>query len=200
MTEQNLAFVFPGQGSQATGMLSELMGEYSIIRNTFDEASASLGFDLWQLVAENPEDRLNQTVNTQPALLTSSVAIWRLWQEQGGTAPAFMAGHSLGEYSALVCADAISLADAVSLVADRGKYMQEAVGEGSGAMAAILGLEDDKVIEICTQAAQSDIVSAANFNSPGQVVIAGNKAAVDRAIALAKEAGAKRAGRNRRAT
>ncbi|NKB37019.1 MAG: ACP S-malonyltransferase [Gammaproteobacteria bacterium] len=193
MNNSQLSFVFPGQGSQSKGMLSELVDEYEIVRLTYDEASVALGFDLWQLILENPQDKLNLTSHTQPALLASSVAIWRLWIQQGGDKPAFLAGHSLGEYSALVCAGVISLKDAVSLVADRGKFMQEAVPEGSGAMAAILGLPDEQVIEICAHAAQSEVVSAANFNSNGQVVIAGDKNAIERAIELAKEQGAKRA-------
>ncbi len=193
MNNSQLSFVFPGQGSQSTGMLAELVNEYELVRQTFDEASAALDFDLWQLIANNPQDQLNLTCHTQPALLASSVAIWRLWHEQGGDKPAFLAGHSLGEYSALVCADVISLQDAVTLVADRGKFMQEAVPEGSGAMAAILGLPDEEVVDLCAQAAQSEVVSAANFNSPGQVVIAGDKNAVERATELAKEKGAKRA-------
>ena len=193
MTNSQLSFVFPGQGSQSTGMLSELVSEFEIVRHTYKEASAVLGFDLWQLIQDNPHDKLNLTSHTQPALLASSVAIWRLWHEQGGDTPAFLAGHSLGEYSALVCADVISFSDALTLVADRGKFMQEAVPEGSGAMAAILGLSDEEVIDLCRQAAQSGVVSAANFNSTGQVVIAGDKDAVQRAAELAKEQGAKRA-------
>jgi [acyl-carrier-protein] S-malonyltransferase len=193
MSDKQLGFVFPGQGSQATGMLAELAEAHPLVGETFAEASTSLGFDLWELVQNNPNDALNKTANTQPALLAASVAVWRLWQELGGAQPTLMAGHSLGEYSALVCANVLSFADAVALVADRGKYMQEAVPEGVGAMAAILGLEDELVLEVCKEAAGSQVVSAANYNSSGQVVIAGNKEAVERATALAKEAGARRA-------
>ncbi len=192
MSDKQLAFVFPGQGSQAPGMLADLAGAHGSVSTTFREASDSLGFDLWALIQENPDDALNRTTNTQPALLTASVAVWRLWLEQGGQLPALVAGHSLGEYSALVCAGVLTLADAVTLVADRGRYMQEAVPEGVGAMAAILGLSDEQVVQVCKEAAESQTVSAANFNSAAQVVIAGHKEAVDRAMLLAKEAGAKR--------
>jgi [acyl-carrier-protein] S-malonyltransferase len=163
------------------------------VQQTFDEASTVLGFDLWKLVQEGPEDQLNQTHNTQPAMLTAGVAVWRVWLAQGGVKPAVMAGHSLGEYSALVCAGALEFADAVGLVAERGRLMQQAVPQGAGGMAAILGLDDDQVRDVCAQAAGSEVVEAVNFNSPGQVVIAGDKAAVDRACELAKSAGAKRA-------
>lgn len=189
----SLAFVFPGQGSQSLGMLAELGAEKPVIIETFKEASEALGYDLWKLVQEGPEEQLNQTDKTQPAILTASIALWRLWLEEGGAQPAFVAGHSLGEYSALVAAGSLSLKDAVRLVERRGQLMQEAVPSGHGAMAAILGLDDAVVVEICAKAAEDEVVSAVNFNSPGQVVIAGNKAAVDRAMELCKEAGAKRA-------
>ena len=188
-----LAFVFPGQGSQQVGMLRELADRYSVVRTTFDEASDALDFDLWKLTQEGSAEALNATATTQPALLTASVAIWRVWQELEGPRPAVMAGHSLGEYSAMVCAGALGFADGVRLVRLRGDYMQAAVAEGDGAMAAILGLEDAKVEAICAEAAQGDVVAAANYNSSGQVVIAGSKAAVERAIALCSDAGAKRA-------
>jgi len=187
------AMVFPGQGSQSVGMLSALAGAFPVVRETFDEASAVLGYDLWQVVSEGPAERLNQTACTQPALLTAGVATWRCWLQRTDRHPAMMAGHSLGEYTALVCAGALDFTDAVSLVEKRGLHMQNAVPEGSGAMAAILGLEDEQVVDVCAQAAQGETVSAVNFNSPGQVVIAGSKAAVERAMALAKQAGAKRA-------
>jgi len=186
------AFVFPGQGSQSVGMLSELCEEFPIVFDTFSEASDALGYDLWSLVQYGPEDMLNSTDKTQPAMLAAGVAVWRVWNEKGGEKPSIMAGHSLGEYTALVCANALSFAEGVKLVADRGHFMQEAVVGEQGAMAAILGLEDDKVIEICESATQAQIVEAVNFNSPGQVVIAGDKAAVDRAIHAANEAGAKK--------
>jgi [acyl-carrier-protein] S-malonyltransferase len=189
----SLAFVFPGQGSQSMGMLADLAAAYPVVEQTFAEASEALGYDLWKLVQEGPEEELNKTHITQPALLAAGIAVWRVWQEKGGAAPLVMAGHSLGEYTALVAAGAMQFADAVALVADRGKFMQEAVPAGEGAMAAILGLDDAKVIEICEQAAEGEVVSAVNFNSPGQVVIAGAAGAVDRACELAKEAGAKRA-------
>ena len=188
-----LAFVFPGQGSQQVGMLRELADRYSVVRTTFDEASDALGFDLWKLTQEGSAEALNATATTQPALLTASVAIWRVWQELEGPRPAVMAGHSLGEYSAMVCAGVLGFADGVRLVRLRGEYMQAAVAEGEGAMAAILGLEDAKVEAICAEAAQGDVVAAVNYNSPGQVVIAGSKASVERAIALCSDAGAKRA-------
>ncbi len=189
----SLAFVFPGQGSQAVGMLGELAVNHPQVSETFASASQVLGYDLWQIVTEGPSDRLNQTHITQPAMLAAGVATWRVWKAEGGTDPAMMAGHSLGEYSALVCAGSLDYEEAVSLVADRGRFMQEAVPAGTGAMAAILGLDDDKVIEVCQQAAQGKVVSAVNFNSPGQVVVAGHSDAVERAVELAKDAGAKRA-------
>ncbi|GAA0219668.1 ACP S-malonyltransferase [Marinomonas primoryensis] len=185
-----LAFVFPGQGSQQLGMLADLAEKHDIIERTFAEASTILGYDLWNLV-QNDAEQLSQTDKTQPALLTASVALWRLWEQEGGLKPTYVAGHSLGEYSALVCAGVVAFTDAVALVKLRGEYMLQAVPAGEGAMAAIIGLDDDKVIAACDSA--SGIVSAVNFNSPGQVVIAGHVAAVEEAMVNAKEAGAKRA-------
>ncbi|RTE64311.1 [acyl-carrier-protein] S-malonyltransferase [Amphritea opalescens] len=190
---QPLAFVFPGQGSQHLAMLAELAAEHAIIQDTFAEASQVLGYDLWALTQDGPEADLNQTDRTQPALLTAGVALWRLWQQQGGAMPAVMAGHSLGEYTALVCAGAIDFKDAVNLVKLRGEFMQQAVPAGTGAMAAILGLADDAIAAACEAAAGDEVVSPVNFNCPGQVVIAGNKAAVERAMEGCKAAGAKRA-------
>ena len=187
-----VAFVFPGQGSQSIGMLAELADAHRTVQSTFAEASDTLGYDLWQLVQDGPETELNKTTRTQPALLASSVATWRVWNEMRQARPIVMAGHSLGEYSALVCSAAITFTDAIRLVADRGAYMQDAVAEGTGSMAAVLGLDENQVEEVCQQAAQGQTVSAANFNSPGQIVIAGHREAVERAIELAKEAGAKR--------
>lgn len=186
------AFVFPGQGSQSVGMMAGY-GDAAPVRETFAEASDALGQDLWAMVSDGPADLLNQTVNTQPVMLAAGVAAYRVWQGRGGPAPALMAGHSLGEYTALVCADAIGFADAVKLVRLRAEAMQSAVPEGVGAMAAVLGLDDAAVRAVCAEAAQGEILEAVNFNSPGQVVIAGHKAAVDRGCALAKEKGAKRA-------
>lgn len=186
-----LAFVFPGQGSQSVGMLSGLAAEFLLVRQTFDEASQALGFDLWQLVSSGPEEQLNQTQHTQPAMLAAGVAAWRVWRASGGPLPAFMAGHSLGEYSALCCAEALTFTDAVRLVADRGRFMQAAVPAGHGGMAAILGLEDEQVRTLCAQAAHGEVLAAVNFNSPGQVVIAGSAAAVARGVEAAKAAGAK---------
>ncbi len=187
------ALVFPGQGSQSVSMLAELAETYPQIKTTYQEASDILGYDLWNLVKDGPEEELNKTHITQPAMLAGGVAVWRIWQDEGGPKPVAMAGHSLGEYSALVAAGCLSLSDAALLVADRGRFMQEAVPAGVGAMAAILGMDDDKVIDVCERAADGEVVTAVNFNSPGQVVIAGNVAAVERAVNLAKEAGAKRA-------
>jgi [acyl-carrier-protein] S-malonyltransferase len=187
------AIVFPGQGSQAVGMLADLYENFDVVRETFAEASDALGYDMWALVSEDAEGKLNSTEFTQPALLTSSVAVWRAYLAKGGDKPEFLAGHSLGEYSALVCANVLSLADAVKLVEKRGQFMQQAVPAGTGAMAAIIGLDDDAIANACEQAAQGEVVSPVNFNSPGQIVIAGNKAAVERAMDLCKEAGAKRA-------
>ncbi|WP_407311381.1 ACP S-malonyltransferase [Pseudomonas sp. nanlin1] len=189
----SLAFVFPGQGSQALGMLAQQGQQHSLVIDTFAEASAALGYDLWALTQQGPAELLNQTDKTQPAILTASIALWRLWLAEGGTTPAFVAGHSLGEYSALVAAQSLTLADAVRLVERRGQLMQQAVPAGQGAMAAILGLEDAQVVAACAEAAEGEVVSAVNFNSPGQVVIAGSKAAVDRAIVACKALGAKRA-------
>ena len=188
-----LAFVFPGQGSQSVGMLADLAVSHPVIKATFDEASAALGLDLWALSQNGPVEDLNQTENTQPALLTAGVAVFRAWQAAGGRTPDYLVGHSLGEYTALVAAGAISLADGVRLVAERGRLMQSAVPAGEGAMAAILGLDDDMVRQCCAEAAAVGVVEAVNFNAPGQVVIAGSTAAVNAAIEKLKAAGAKRA-------
>ncbi len=197
--------VFPGQGSQAVGMLAELGEQFNIVKETFAQASEVLGYDLWALIQNGPAEELNQTFRTQPALLAASVAIWRVWQEQDLPQPAYLAGHSLGEYSALVCAGVIDFQQAIKLVELRGQLMQQAVPAGVGAMYAIIGLEDDAIAKACHEAvqsedavqnevvAQNEIVAPVNFNSPGQVVIAGNRAAVERASVLCKEAGAKRA-------
>ncbi len=190
---QPLALVFPGQGSQQVGMLRELAERYSVVGTTFEEASDALGYDLWQVVQEGPEESLNATACTQPALLSASVAIWRVWQELEGPRPGAMAGHSLGEYSAMVCAGALPFAQGVQLVKFRGEAMQQAVPKGEGGMAAILGLEDAEVEKACAEAAEGDVVSAVNYNAPGQVVIAGSRAAVERAIVRCQQAGAKRA-------
>ncbi|QBB70228.1 [acyl-carrier-protein] S-malonyltransferase [Pseudolysobacter antarcticus] len=189
----NLAFVFPGQGSQSVGMLAELATAYPSVKNTFDEASQYLGRDLWELSQQGPEVELNRTENTQPALLAASVAVWRVWQEARGPTPAQLAGHSLGEYSALVCAEVLTLADAAALVAERGRLMQNAVPQGVGAMAAILGAEDVQIAAVCLEVAGTQIVSPANFNSPGQTVIAGHAEAVDRALAKLAELGVRKA-------
>ena len=189
-----LAYVFPGQGSQAVGMLADLAGEHSLIESTFEEASAALGYDLWQLAQSGPEDKLNQTEFTQPALLAASIAIWRVAQSLGAVKPDVVAGHSLGEYSALVAAGVVAFADAIKLVQQRGQFMQTAVPLGQGGMAAVLGLEDDIVRELCAKASNGEeLVQAANYNAPGQVVIAGSNAALERAIEALKDAGAKRA-------
>ncbi|MDE1221291.1 ACP S-malonyltransferase [Vibrio aestuarianus] len=187
------AIVFPGQGSQTVGMLAELGQQYDVVQQTFAEASEVLGYDLWALVQNGPAEDLNQTFRTQPALLAASVAIWRVWQSLGLAQPTLLAGHSLGEYSALVCAGVIDFKQAIKLVELRGQLMQEAVPTGVGAMSAIIGLDDEAIAKACEAAAQGEVVSPVNFNSPGQVVIAGNKDAVERAGALCKEAGAKRA-------
>jgi [acyl-carrier-protein] S-malonyltransferase len=189
----NLAFVFPGQGSQSLGMLSALAASHAEVGQTFERASDVLGKDLWALVAQGPEDELNQTQNTQPAMLAAGVAVWEVWCKHSAIRPDWMAGHSLGEYTALVCSGALSFEDGIKLVAARGQLMQEAVPAGIGSMAAILGLEDHQVVNICAQAAENEVVSAVNFNTPEQVVIAGNFAAVERAMLAAKAAGAKRA-------
>lgn len=188
-----LAFVFPGQGSQSVGMLADLAAAHPVVKTTFDEASQALGLDLWQLAQQGPEADLNRTENTQPVLLAASVAVHRAWLAAGGRAPDYVAGHSLGEYSALVAAGVISLADGVRLVALRGRLMQAAVPAGEGAMAAILGLDDDVVRQCCADAAAAGVVEAVNFNAPGQVVIAGSTVAVSAAIEKLKAAGAKRA-------
>ncbi len=193
MADPQLAFVFPGQGSQAVGMLADLAAEHPAIRATFDEASEGAGVDLWPLSQQGPEERLNQTEFTQPALLAAGVAVWRLWSAQGGPQPSVLAGHSLGEYAALVAAGALSLADGARLVRLRGQFMQEAAPAGVGAMAAVLGAEDAVVLEVCEQAAAGQVVVPANFNSPGQVVIGGDAAAVDRALALLAERGVRKA-------
>lgn len=193
----SLAFVFPGQGSQFVGMLAELNEKYSTVKTTFEEASEVLGYDLWNLCFNDNESQLSQTEFTQPALLTAGVAVWRTWQELGGDKPNVMAGHSLGEYTALTCAGALVFTDAVQLVQDRGRYMQSAVPVGVGGMAAIIGLDDQKVIDICQDYTQSAVdgesIQAVNFNAPGQIVIAGTKQAIADSVDIFKEAGAKRA-------
>ena len=186
------AFVFPGQGSQSVGMLAAL-GAEPVVRDTFAEGSRVLGYDVWQLAQSGPEERLNATEQTQPVMLIAGVALWRLWRQRGGGDPASLAGHSLGEFTALTCAGALDFASAVELVRFRGRVMQEAVPAGSGAMAAVIGLEDEAVIAVCHEAAQGEVVEAVNFNAPGQVVVAGERAAVERAMAMAKGRGAKRA-------
>ncbi|QFU75872.1 [acyl-carrier-protein] S-malonyltransferase [Halioglobus maricola] len=191
MSESNIAFVFPGQGSQKVGMLAAAYEQYEAVRDTFAEASEALAYDMWDLIQNGEQEALNLTETTQPVLLTSSVALWRAWLEQGGAKPARMAGHSLGEFSALVASGSLAFADAVRLVRQRGQFMQTAVPVGEGAMAAIIGVDDARINEIC--AAVDGVVAAVNFNSPGQVVIAGHTAAVDEAIVKLKEAGAKRA-------
>lgn len=192
MASGTLAMIFPGQGSQHVGMLAELAAAHPIVIDTFDEASEVLGYDLWQLVQNGTAEELSLTHITQPAILTASVAIWRLWQEQGGELPDVVAGHSLGEYSALVAAGALEFRDAVALVEQRGKFMQSAVPVGTGSMAAVIGLDDDAVIKACAEASSDEVVAAVNFNAPGQVVIAGHVGAVEKAGAGCKAAGAKR--------
>lgn len=187
------AMVFPGQGSQSVGMLAGLAQNESLVTETFAEASSVLGYDLWKLCQEGPEAQLGATEKTQPAMLAAGVATWRVWRKQGGGMPAVMAGHSLGEYTALVCAGSLDFATAIELVRFRGEAMQSAVPQGQGAMAAIIGMEDADVIAACAEAAQGEVVQAANFNSPGQVVIAGHKTAVERAIEVLKGKGCKRA-------
>ncbi len=189
----SLAFVFPGQGSQVVSMLADIGAAESVVTETFAEASAALGYDLWALCQQGPAEVLNQTDKTQPAILTASIALWRLWLAKGGLKPAYVAGHSLGEYSALVAAGSLTLVDAVRLVERRGQLMQEAVPAGTGGMAAVLGLDDADVQAACAEAAQGEVVSAVNFNAPGQVVVAGSAAAVERAIDACKARGAKRA-------
>ncbi len=187
------AMVFPGQGSQALGMQADLARDYSVVSDTYCEASDILGFDIWALVQEGPAEKLGATVVTQPTMLTAGVAAWRVWNEAGGVAPMQLAGHSLGEYSALVCAGAVSFSDALRVVERRAQLMQEAVPVGRGSMAAILGLDDETIVGVCARAADDGIVEPVNFNAPGQVVIAGDSGAVERAIELAKAEGAKRA-------
>jgi [acyl-carrier-protein] S-malonyltransferase len=194
MKNRQLAFVFPGQGSQKVGMLAEIAAAYPIVLDTFAEASTALGYDMWQLIQQGPQEELNLTEKTQPLLLTSSVALWRVWQQRAGALPSLLAGHSLGEFSALVCAGVIDFADAVRLVRARGQFMQTAVPVGEGAMAAVLGLDDEQMVQICrTASAAGGVVEAVNFNAPGQVVIAGTVAGVEKAIELCKAAGSKRA-------
>lgn len=192
-TIPNLAFIFPGQGSQAVGMLAELAAAHPEVRACFDEASVGAGIDLWTLAQNGSEDELNRTQNTQPALLAASVAVWRVWRKLDGPMPAQLAGHSLGEYSALVCAGALSLHDAAALVAERGRLMQDAVPAGVGSMAAILGGDDARIAQVCDEVANGEVVAPANFNSPGQLVIAGHTAAVERAIARLAELDIRRA-------
>lgn len=189
----SLAFVFPGQGSQSEGMLRDLAASHPEVERTFTSASDVLGYDLWDVVQHGPAEKLNRTDVTQPAMLVAGVAVWRVWQSEDGVEPAVMAGHSLGEYTALVCAGSLLFEDAVALVAERGRLMQQAVPAGSGAMAAILGMDDAAVVQTCIDAADGEVVEAVNYNSPGQVVVAGQKTAVERAVSLAKERGAKRA-------
>jgi len=189
----NIAFVFPGQGSQSVGMLAELGANHRVVVETFSQASQVLGYDLWELVQHDQSEQLNQTHITQPALLSASVALWRLWLEKGGITPTMLAGHSLGEYSALVCAGALDFSDAIRLVEARGQFMQAAVPPGQGAMAAIIGLDNDAIVLACEVSAQGETVAPVNYNSPGQVVIAGAKLAVERAMVVCKAAGAKRA-------
>ena len=195
MSDNKLAFIFPGQGSQKVGMLAAAHETFQSVRETFSEAAEALGYDLWDRIQNGEQEALNLTETTQPVLLTSSVALWRAWLEQGGVQPAVMAGHSLGEFSALVCAGAIGFADTVQLVRQRGAFMQSAVPVGEGAMAAIIGLQDEAINEICAGVAAegNGVVAAVNYNSPGQVVIAGRTDAVEAAILALKEAGAKRA-------
>jgi len=188
-----VAFVFPGQGSQSVGMMNAIAAEFSVVEETFAEASQAMGKDLWQLVVQGPEEKLNQTEITQPIMLAAGVATWRAWLAAKGPRPGCMAGHSLGEYSALVCAGSIEFTEAMKLVADRARFMQQAVPAGQGGIAAILGLEDEAVRQLCEQASQGEVLDAVNFNTPGQVVIAGTATAVARALEQSKAAGAKRA-------
>ncbi|MEM6580097.1 MAG: ACP S-malonyltransferase [Pseudomonadota bacterium] len=195
MSENRFAFVFPGQGSQKVGMLQHAYERFEVVQNTFSEASETLGYDMWDLICHGEQETLNLTETTQPVLLTCSVALWRAWLANDGSTPTVMAGHSLGEFSALVCAGSLDFADAVKLVKLRGSFMQSAVPLGEGAMAAIIGLDDDVINQVCADVSQEtrQTVSAVNFNSPGQVVIAGHTAAVEGACAALKDAGAKRA-------
>ncbi|MGH8251823.1 MAG: ACP S-malonyltransferase [Steroidobacteraceae bacterium] len=188
-----LAMMFPGQGSQSVGMLASLAATERVVRETFDQASSALGFDLWELCQQGPEERLADTSVTQPAMLAAGVAVWRAWQARGGASPAMLAGHSLGEYSALVCAGAIDFADTARLVRFRGEAMQRAVPAGAGAMAAILGLDDAAIEAACSESAQGEVVQPVNYNAPGQLVIAGHAGAVARAVNACKARGAKRA-------
>ena len=188
-----LALLFPGQGSQSVGMLAELAAKHHQVQETFDQAGQVLGIDLWHLIQDGPVETLNQTELTQPAMLAGGVAVWRVWQALGGTQPAILAGHSLGEYSALVAAGSLRFEDAVQVVSERGRLMQQAVPVGDGAMAAVLGLDDDVVAAICRESAEGQVVAPANYNSPGQIVIAGDATAVERAMHKCRDAGAKRA-------
>ena len=190
--DPRLAFVFPGQGSQAVGMLAEIAAQHPEVVATFAEASAGAGIDLWQLAQQGPEARLNRTEHTQPALLAAGIAVWRVWNKLGGAQPALLAGHSLGEYTALVAAGALDLAEAAALVAERGRLMQEAVPEGEGAMAAVLGGDDALIAEVCAEVAEGQVVAPANFNAPGQTVIAGQADAVARALARLAERGVRK--------
>lgn len=189
----DLAFVFPGQGSQSIGMLNDLAAHYPQIQHTFEQASDALGKNLWALVTEGSVEALNETANTQPIMLAAGVAVWTVWCSLSNVRPAWMAGHSLGEYTALVCSGGMAFEDAIKLVALRGELMQNAIPAGVGAMAAIIGLEEHQVVKVCAESAENEIVTAANFNSPEQIVIAGHAKAVERAMLKAKEAGAKRA-------
>lgn len=188
-----LAFVFPGQGSQSLGMLGDFAGAHAVVRETFAEASEGAGVDLWTLSQDGPEEQLNRTEFTQPVLLAAGVAVWRAWQKQGGAQPSVLAGHSLGEYTALVAAGALSLSDGARLVRLRGQLMQDAAPAGTGAMAAVLGADDELVLEVCKAASADEIVVPANFNSPGQIVIGGHAAAVDKALAMLGERGVRKA-------
>ena len=192
-TKLTIAMVFPGQGSQSQGMQANLASEYPVVQETYVEASEVLGYDLWELVQTGPAERLGETVVTQPAMLTAGVAAYRVWHMAGGSAPSQMAGHSLGEYTALVCAGAVSFGDAMRVVKRRSELMQEAVPVGMGAMAAVLGLDDDTIVSLCDEASTIGIAEPVNFNSPGQVVIAGHATAVTQAVEYAKEHGARRA-------
>lgn len=189
----SIAMVFPGQGSQSVGMQTDLAEKYAVVLQTYEEASGILGYDLWRLVQDGPAEKLGETTVTQPAMLTAGVAAYRVWLEAGGTEPAQVSGHSLGEYSALVAAKAVSFADAVTVVKERARLMQDAVPGGIGGMAAVLGLDDETIINVCEEASLIGVAEPVNFNSPGQVVIAGHREALDRAVDLAKDAGARRA-------
>lgn len=193
MTCASVAILFPGQGSQSRGMLAPLAASEPLVTRTFDEASQALGYDLWKLVSEGPEDQLNSTEFTQPAMLAAGIATWRVWHERGGARPDVVSGHSLGEFTALVAAQALDFGAAIDLVRHRGQLMQSAVPHGSGAMAAILGMDDAALEQVCREAAQGEVVEAVNYNAPGQVVIAGHTGAVARAIELARQRGARRA-------